>query len=362
MSKRHLKYHQSKNILDFHPVCITHFALLMSVLGLSSCAKMGNPDGGWYDETPPHVVKSTPSDGSTNVNSRKINIYFNEFITIDNPSEKVVVSPPQLETPEIKSTGKSIEVLLKDSLKSNTTYTVDFSDAISDNNEKNPLGNYTYSFSTGASIDTMQVSGYVLESENLEPIKGILVGLYANLSDTAFQKTPFLRVRRTDSRGHFIIKGVAPGSYRIYALQDADGNYMFNQKSEKLAFCKDVIVPALRPDVRQDTVWTDTLHIKNIARVSYTHFLPDDIVLNAFTETLTDRFFLKAERKDPDHFTLFFSYGSNQLPNIKGLNFNEKDAFLIEPSLKNDTVTYWLRDTALVKQDSLRMQMQYLMT
>lgn len=98
------------------------------------------------------------------------------------------------------------------------------------------MGNYTYSFSTGEVIDTMEVSGYVLESENLEPIKGILVGLYADHADSAFKTKPMLRVSRTDSRGRFVIKGVAPGSYRIYALQDMDGNYMFSQKSEKLAF------------------------------------------------------------------------------------------------------------------------------
>lgn len=331
----------------------------IAFLLLASCAKMGQPDGGWYDETPPKVIGSTPEDGAVNVGSKKINIYFDEFIKLDNPSEKVVVSPPQLETPEIKAAGKKIVVSLKDSLKPNTTYTIDFSDAISDNNENNPMGNFTYSFSTGAAIDTLEVSGYVLESENLEPIKGILVGLYDDLADSAFKTKPMLRVSRTDSRGRFVIKGIAPGSYRIYALQDMDGNYFFNQKSEKLAFCRDIIVPTSKPDVRQDTTWMDSLHIKSIDKVSYTHFLPDDIVLRAFTEPLTDRFFLKSERKDADHFTLFFSYGDSILPRIKGLNFNEKDAFVIEPSLKNDTITYWLRDTALVNQDTLQIELAY---
>jgi 5-hydroxyisourate hydrolase-like protein (transthyretin family) len=180
--------------------------------------------------------------------------------------------------PEIKSEGKSIRVTLADSLKANTTYTIDFSDAISDNNEGNPLGNYTYSFSTGDHIDTLQVAGYVLDAENLEPIKGILVGLYRNLADSAFIKLPMLRVSRTDSRGRFVVKGVAPGSYRVYALQDADGDYKFSQKSEKIAFSHEIIVPSCKPDTRQDTLWTDSLHIKDITRVPYTHFLPDQLV------------------------------------------------------------------------------------
>ena len=337
------------------------FYLLVFLL-LVSCAKMGQPDGGWFDETPPKVIGASPADGAVNVNQKKINIYFDEFIKLDNPSEKVVVSPPQLEQPEIKGAGRRIQISLVDSLKANTTYTIDFSDAISDNNEGNPMGNYTYSFSTGAAIDTMEVSGHVLESENLEPVKGILVGLYADHADSAFRTKPMLRVSRTDSRGHFVIKGVAPGSYRIYALQDQDGDYKFSQKSEKIAFSHDIIVPSCKPDVRQDTTWVDSLHIKSIDQVDYIHFLPDNIVLRAFTEPLTDRFFLKAERQKANSFTLFFSYGDSILPQIKGLNFDAENAFLVEASEKKDTITYWLKDTALVNQDTLLMDITYRMT
>ena len=337
------------------------FYLLVFLL-LVSCAKMGQPDGGWFDETPPKVIGASPADGAVNVNQKKINIYFDEFIKLDNPSEKVVVSPPQLEQPEIKGAGRRIQISLVDSLKANTTYTIDFSDAISDNNEGNPMGNYTYSFSTGAAIDTMEVSGHVLESENLEPVKGILVGLYADHADSAFRTKPMLRVSRTDSRGRFVIKGLAPGSYRIYALQDQDGDYKFSQKSEKIAFSHDIIVPSCKLDVRQDTTWVDSLHIKSIDQVDYIHFLPDNIVLRAFTEPLTDRFFLKAERQKANSFTLFFSYGDSILPQIKGLNFDAENAFLVEASEKKDTITYWLKDTALVNQDTLLMDITYRMT
>ena len=337
------------------------FYLLVFLL-LVSCAKMGQPDGGWFDETPPKEIGASPADGAVNVNQKKINIYFDEFIKLDNPSEKVVVSPPQLEQPEIKGAGRRIQISLVDSLKANTTYTINFSDAISDNNEGNPMGNYTYSFSTGAAIDTMEVSGHVLESENLEPVKGILVGLYADHADSAFRTKPMLRVSRTDSRGRFVIKGVAPGSYRIYALQDQDGDYKFSQKSEKIAFSHDIIVPSCKPDVRQDTTWVDSLHIKSIDQVDYIHFLPDNIVLRAFTEPLTDRFFLKAERQKANSFTLFFSYGDSILPQIKGLNFDAENAFLVEASEKKDTITYWLKDTALVNQDTLLMDITYRMT
>lgn len=337
------------------------FALL-----LASCAKMGQPDGGWYDETPPRIVGTTPQDKAVGVKSKKITIYFDEFIQVDNPTEKVVVSPPQMEAPEIKGAGKRIVVELKDSLKESTTYTVDFSDAISDNNEGNPLGNYTYSFSTSDHIDTLEVSGNVVNAEDLEPVKGILVGLYA-LGDSGQTKDPFLskpmlRVSRTDSRGRFIVRGIAPGRYRVVALQDADGNYFFSQKSEMLAFSNDVIEPRFTDAVRQDTVWRDSLHIDSIRSVGYTRFLPDDIVLRAFTERQTDRYFLKAERTDPRMFTLFFSGGDAKLPEVKGINFNSNGAFLMENTENKDTVRFWLRDTLLVNQDTLRMQLTYMAT
>ena len=329
---------------------------------LASCARMGRPDGGWYDETPPHVIATDPADGGTGAKPKKVHILFDEFIKLDNASEKVVVSPPQMEQAEVKATGKRIEVELKDSLRSNTTYTIDFSDAISDNNEGNPLGNYTYSFSTGDHIDTLQVAGCVLQADNLEPVKGTLVGLYGELDDSCFIKKPMLRVARTDSRGHFVIRGVAPGNYRIYALQDQDGDYRFSQKSEQIAFSRDTISPSFRDAVRQDTAWTDSLHIKSITRVGYTRFTPDDIVLRAFSEPVTDRFLLKAERAEADRFTMFFSYGDSMLPELRPLNFNGSGAFLIEPSARRDTVTYWLRDTALVNLDTLSIAATYRMT
>ena len=326
------------------------------------CARMGHPDGGWFDDDPPVVIGSHPADQSTNVSAKKISIYFNEYIKLEDATNKVIVSPPQLEMPEIKAAGKRIVVELQDSLKENTTYTIDFSDAISDNNEGNPLGNYTYSFSTGDQIDTMEVSGYVLDASNLEPVKGILVGLYDDLADSAFKTKPMLRVSRTDSRGHFVVKGVAPGTYRAYALKDADGNFSFTQKSEMIGFNHETYVPSSKPDVRIDTIWRDTLHIDAFRQTPYTHFLPDDITLLAFTQIQTDRFLLKTERKEAEKFSMYFTYGHPELPVIKGLNFDADNAFFIETQERQDTIHYWLRDTTLINQDTLRMEVSYMMT
>lgn len=330
---------------------------------LFSCARMGSPDGGWYDDDPPVLVSSTPAELSTNVTDKKIILVFDEFIKLADASQNVIVSPPQLEVPEIKASGKKIIVELQDSLIPNTTYTIDFSDAISDNNENNPLGNYTYVFSTGEQIDTFEVSGYVMDAKNLEPIKGISVGVYADLADSAFRTKPLLRISRTDGTGHFVIKGVAQGEYRVYALQDADGDYKFSQKSEMIAFSHETYKPSAGPDTRQDTVWRDSLHIDNILRVPYTHFYPDDIVMLAFQEPQTDRFLIKQpERINADRMTFYFSYGNEHLPVIHGFNFDADSAFVVEATEKRDTITYWLRDSTLVNQDTLSFAVDYMMT
>lgn len=339
---------------------VIFFALL-----LAACASIGNPDGGRYDETPPKVLVSYPADKATNSNKKKISISFDEYIKLENASEKVIVSPPQIETPNIRADGKRVRIDLYDSLQANTTYTIDFSDAIEDNNEGNPMGNYTYSFSTGDEIDTMEVAGTVLNAEDLEPIKGIMVGLYpadTSFNDTILKSTPFKRVSRTNGSGKFSIKGVKPGKYHVFALKDADGDFIFNQKSEIIAFDTTIYTTSQSPDLRMDTVWRDSTHWDSIRAIPYTHYYPDDVVLRAFQEEGQDQHLLKNERLVPEYFTLYFTAPADSLPKIKGLNFNDS-CLIAEPTLHNDTITYWVTDTMFTyHQDTLAMTVTYLET
>ena len=336
--------------------------ILMLVIIGYSCASMGTPDGGPYDEMPPKFIGSNPGLRAVNVKTQKIELEFDEFIKLEKPSEKVVVSPPQLEQPEIKVQGRKVVVELIDTLKASDTYTIDFSDAIVDNNEGNPMGHFTYSFSTGASIDTMEVAGTVLNAADLEPIKGIQVGLHKNLNDSALTTLPFDRVSRTDSRGHFIIRGVAPGSYRIYALMDGNQNYLFDSKTEMVAFSDSIIVPSMMPATRQDTIWKDTLIIDTIMTVGYTRFLPDNVILRAFKEENTRQFFSRSQRDKENHFILKFSAKADTLPTLTGLNFDAKDAFVIEANEGNDSICYWIKDSLVYQMDTLAVQMDYLYT
>ena len=337
-------------------------ALLMLMIVVYSCASMGNPDGGPYDEEPPKFVRSTPKPFAINSKERKVTIEFDEFIKLEKAAEKVVVSPPQLEQPEIKASGRKVVVGLVDSLRPNTTYTIDFADAIVDNNEGNPLGNYAFTFSTGTTIDTMEVSGTVLSASDLEPVKNIQVGLHSDLSDSAFMKKPFDRVSRTDSRGHFSIRGIAPGKYRIYALMDGNQNYLFDSKTEMIAFSDSIIIPAMEDAMRQDTIWKDSLTIDTIKSVGYTRFLPDDIILRAFKEENDRQYLTRSERDKENHFVLTFSARADTLPTLKGLNFEERDAFIIEKTDRNDSICYWIKDSLIYQMDTLEIQMDYLAT
>lgn len=336
--------------------------VFLAIVLIYSCASPGTPDGGPFDETPPRFLGSSPRPGETANKSKKITMNFDEIVKIERAAEKVIISPPQLEQADIKANGRRIQVELFDTLKPNTTYTIDFSDAIVDNNEGNPLGNFAFMFSTGDVIDTMEVSGTVLNAEDLEPIKGISVGLHANLDDSAFVKMPFERISRTDSRGRFTIRGIAPGKYHIFALMDGNQNFQYDSKTEMIAFSDSLIVPSSKPDVRQDTIWADSLIIDTIKTVNYTHYYPDDIILRAF-KAEDDRQYLKnSERDKLNHFVLVFNAKADTLPEITGLNFDSRDAFVVEKTSRNDSICYWIKDSLLCEQDTLMMQLKYLAT
>ena len=330
-----------------------------ALLLVAACASIGSPDGGPYDETPPIFLGSTPAPFALGVKEKRVTLEFDEFIKIEKAAEKVVVSPPQITPPIIKTSGKGIVVELDDSLKSNTTYCIDFSDAIVDNNEGNPLGNFAFLFSTGDRIDTLAVSGTVLNASNLEPIKGILVGLHSDLADSAFTKKPFDRVSRTDADGRFTIRGIAPGNYRAYALQDANQNFIFDQKNEMIAFLDSLVTPYTEIRMHQDTTWIDSLTIDTIRTVPRVHYLPEDLVLLAFMESPIQRYLVKTDRPDLNRFSIYFSLGADSLPLITPLNFDDEDAYIVQSSTDYDSITYWMKDTLAYYKDTISFALTY---
>lgn len=331
-----------------------------AIAAFLGCAAVSNPDGGAYDETPPRIVGSNPAMESTGFKGKKVTIDFNEFIKLENAVEKVIISPPQQEQPEIKVNGKKIQVELFDSLKANTTYTIDFSDGIVDNNEGNPLGNFCFRFTTGEQIDTLEVSGYVLDAKNLEPVKGITVGLHSDLDDSAFMTKPFERVSRTDGGGHFVIRGMAPGTYRIYAVQDMDQTFSYSQRNEIIAWKDSVIVPTHEMRIRMDTLRKADGSVDTILTVPYTRFMPDDITLLAFQPTPVIQYMSGYERQTHEKFSMDFALPLDSMPTVKGLNFDEKDAYIVQHSARFDTLTFWMKDTTVYYMDTLRISVGYL--
>lgn len=338
-------------------------AIIFLILAVYSCANMSTPTGGAKDEDPPIFVRSTPEPNALNYKKNKIEIFFDENIQLDKVAEKLLVSPPQKEMPIVKSSGKRLSVEIKDTLQNNTTYTIDFADAIADNNEKNALENFVFSFSTGEVIDSLEISGILLNAADLEPITGKLVGVHKNLHDTAFTTEPFYRIASTDSYGKFSIKNLSEGTYRVYALNDLNRDYKFDQSGEDIAFSDSLFAPHFEVRIKNDTIWKDSITVDTVHAHEYTHYLPDDILLRFFKETaVKNQFLQKQERLTPTKFSLFFNAPSDILPKIKPLNFTSDDWFVLEANATNDTLHYWIKNQSVIENDTLSLQVEYLKT
>lgn len=342
-----------------HSLRIIYGFALLAIL--YSCANIGNPNGGPYDETPPKYVSSTPLPNQKNFKGKKIEILFDELVQLEKPSEKIIITPPQMTMPVIRSAGKKVIVELKDTLKENTTYTLDFTNSISDNNEKNVYENFSFAFSTGDVVDSLEVSGVLLNAENLEPMPGITIGLHSNLEDSAFVKLPFNRTSITNDRGRFTIRNIKPGTYRLYALNDVNRDYKFDQPGEDIAFLDSVVIPTFERTTRQDTIWKDSLTIDTIRTVEYTHFMPDDIKMRLFKEKFVRQYLLKPERPDDHFFTLRFNAELDTLPVPEPLNFNPTDSswYFAQRTDGGASIHYWLKDSMIWKQDTLRVRITY---
>ena len=234
---------------------------------LAACASIGSPEGGPRDYTPPQVVKTTPEAGALNFKGDKVEIIFDEIINLKDQQKKVIISPAPKSQPMIRTVGKKVTIEFRDPLEENTTYVIDFSNAIEDNNEGNQLDGYTFAFSTGDVIDTLAVSGIVLHANDLEPMQHVIVGLHSNLDDTAFTNIPLERVSRTNDRGQFTIRNLKPGSYHVFAINDMDGDYRM-ARTEDIAFLDQVIEPTTSQYTSQDTVFTFDKRVDTVLTVS----------------------------------------------------------------------------------------------
>lgn len=317
-------------------------------LVLVGCANRGvGPQGGPKDSIPPVPRVSEPELGALNFTGNKIEVTFDEYIQLDRLGSNLLMSPPQQNPPEVKARGKKLIIKFQDSLYTNTTYTIDFGDAVCDYREKVPLKGYSYYFSTGDEIDTLETRGFVYDAKTLNPMQGISVGIYRNMADSAFVREPFLRIAKTDEKGAFCIKNVHPGTYRIYAVDDLSRDYRLTI-GEALAFSDEPI--SVTSELSDTTDTTDTVAPTKAE-------LPS---LFLFKEEQQKLFLQRALREEQHRITLLFSASPDSLPVIRPLT--DSMSYHIQYSAHRDTVTVWLTDSLSILQDSLFWETRYRQT
>lgn len=353
------------------------------LLFFSSCANRGiGPQGGPKDTIPPRMVKEQPLNQSVNFHGKKIEITFNEYLQLDNIPQNLLVSPPQQVSPIVKAVGKKVTVEMQEDLIDSTTYTLDFGNAICDYTEKNPLRGYVFAFSTGDRIDSMEVYGRVANAEDLNPVSGLMVGLQANLHDSAFSTLPFTRVARSDSLGEFGIQNLRNGVYRLYALQDQSRDFLY-QPGEGLAFSDSLVIPEYETEIVFDTIWkniADTIdslssvrQIDTILTIQNTYVGPADLMLWFFKEDKQRHYFQRVYRDEPHIIKLQFSAPQDSLPLLRALPPSAMDSTrsdslwtdpwtytLLQANPTRDTLVYWLTDSLAIRQDSIFLEMTYL--
>ncbi len=345
-------------------LCPAALAALPILSGmLWGCASIGNPSGGPRDEDPPVFLKASPRQGAVGVSATlsSATLDFNEIVNVKDAFSKVMISPVGASTPRVSSQGRHIKVEFQDSLLPNTTYTVDFADAIVDNNEGNSLKGFFYTFSTGEVLDSLEISGMVLGARDLEPQKEMLVGIYSDVSDTAFYRKPFERIAMTDDLGRFTIAGLKPGDYRIYALKDLDNDKKYANPEEDVAFLPFTVSPSSERIVVTDTVFDlKTGKVDTVVSRERTRFLPNDILLRSFNTEKRQQFLAQYERKDSTRLFYRFNAPAPDVPLLDITGYPDAARELIvERSLRNDTVTFWL-PRSLLGVDTLEVASSFL--
>ena len=231
----------------FLPLIIIVCGIFAPLFFAPSCANTTQaPSGGKKDTIPPLIIDIKPLPGAVGVplSGASFVFTFNEYVTIKTPAN-ILLSPPQRRQPKSRLRGKNLVVSFEEPLEPNTTYTLSFTDAIADANEGNMFPGYTYVFSTGGQIDSMMITGTVVDCNTLAPVKGATVLLYKDHADSAVLKHPPYATVKTDSWGFFALPFIQDTTYRLYAVKDANNDYMYDPETETVAFIDSLIRPVL---------------------------------------------------------------------------------------------------------------------
>ena len=343
------------NKLSYLPIIVA------ALLTLAACANIGHPTGGPRDVTPPRYVGSNPRPGATNVKSNKISIYFDENVQLDDPNSKVAISPAQKEMPELFANGRRLDITLRDSLIPGMTYTIDLADAVKDLNEGNVLDGLAIDFSTGDSIDTLQISGMVLHARDLEPAQGMLVGVYSTPADSNILTRRFERIARTNQYGQFTVRNLAPGEYQLFALTDVNRDYFWD-RTEDVAFSSVMLSPSAALREVSDTVADDSIVMRTVV-----DHLPNNVLLTWFNEEYQTQYLKNYKREKRNQISLEMAAPADSMAELTIVQLNSDTALripldrvaLLTHSARFDTIRYWLRDSAVIAADTMMIETRY---
>jgi hypothetical protein len=327
------------------------FVFLLVALFFPRCAKIVAPTGGPKDTIPPVMLRSVPHPNATNFNGKRISFFFDEFVQLKDVNQKFILSPPQEKLPEIRLKGKSIDIMFAEEFTLNTTYTLYFSDAIVDNNEGNKLQNFEFAFSTGPIIDSLMVKGRVIDAYTLEPVEGVLVMLYSQFNDSIPLIAKPIYVSKTNKQGIFSLSNIKYSNYKIFALDDKNTNYIFDQPSERVAFGTDTL--------RQETLITKTAMVGVVD--SMLSSFGNTVQLKLFAEDSRIQQLTDFSRPSRRKLALGFSIPAVGEVNLLPLYHPYNNPWYIrEVSTNGDSINFWITDDKLQLRDTLMMRVEYL--
>ncbi|MEI6899619.1 MAG: Ig-like domain-containing protein, partial [Bacteroidota bacterium] len=335
----------------------------------SRCANPVTPTGGPKDIAPPIVKQATPANNSIHFQGKGIRLEFNEFVNLKDPNSLISFSPPFLPNTEFKIRGKSILLEFNDSLKKNTTYTINFGDAISDLTENNIMKNYSYVFSTGAYIDSLSYKGVIIDAFNQTPQKDVIAMMYINNNDTIpFDSLPFkvkpYYLGKTNENGEFMIRNIKNAPLKLFVLHDLNNNFIFDSPDEKIGFIDSLVSATYRKQIVPDTIYQDSL-TKPDSTLKRDSINRKDTLQNKQIQDLVAKVrlfqqndsvqrFLKAYMPQEGQIILSFKYPLKN-PNFTALNLSSTNWKIEEHSRKYDTVTFWMKNAL---QDSLYLEIR----
>lgn len=353
-----------------------YISMVGIIFFLSGCAKQVAPTGGPIDKEHPLIVEMNPQDNTVNFDKSKITITFNEYIQLKDLNNSLIISPPVEEKPEIKVKGKELEINFLEDLRDSTTYNIYFGNAIQDYNEGNAIENFQYVLSTGPEIDSLSISGQVINSFTLLPEDGVFVMLYKELEDSVPMKQIPTYLSKTDKEGYFHLNNIGHDEYKLFCLRDLNRNYLFDLPNEEIAFVDSLVQFELITDTLVDTLYVpDSIYILNekelperpderaidtiITRVE-SYFQAEEYVLTLFEEYNEVQYLKNNTRDIKQKIELVFNkpIQDSIIFSLVDTTVN-KNWFTQEVNSAADSINYWLTDSSIYNKERLLFAVTY---